>query len=228
MILLSQPSFDSDTSKKGTDMDDAVKEKITIQLPEPKMDGTISLEKAIAGRRSRRKYGERKLDISELGQMLWSGLGITGRSGKFKASPSAGARHPLNLFVAVAPDKFENLDGGFYAYNEEKHDLVKLSDKNFIPEIAENAYKQKCIFNASAVLVITIEYGRSMSRYGERGVRYSHMDAGHLGQNLYLQAETINLSTVGVGAFSDDILNHLLPVPAAHEVKYMFPFGPRE
>jgi nitroreductase len=53
------------------------------------------------------------------------------------------------------------------------------------------------------------------------------MDIGHLGENVYLQAEALGFATVAVGAFDDDALTNLLPLPENYEVKYLLPFGPK-
>ncbi|TET33099.1 MAG: SagB/ThcOx family dehydrogenase [Planctomycetota bacterium] len=199
---------------------------VPIELPKPKLKGKVSVEEAIANRRSRRKYGNRAMTLAEVGQVLWSGLGITGTSDNFKASPSAGAMHPLDLFAAVAPGAVEGLTPGFYRYREKKHHLIKLSDDNFIPGVADKAYGQGCVAGAPVLLVVTVEYGRTTSRYRERGRRYAHMDVGHMGENIYLQAEALGLATVAIGAFDDDAITNLLPLPKNYEVKYLFPIGP--
>ena len=47
-------------------------------------------------------------------------------------------------------------------------------------------------------------------KYGQRGYRYLHLDAGHVCQNLYLAAEAIGAGACAIGAFDDDALNGLL------------------
>ncbi|MFB6259262.1 MAG: SagB/ThcOx family dehydrogenase, partial [Thiohalorhabdaceae bacterium] len=63
---------------------------------------------------------------------------------------------------------------------------------------------------APAVLVITGIYHRTTGKYGDRGRRYVHIETGHAGQNVYLQAEALDLGTVMVGAFSDDRVARVL------------------
>jgi len=207
-------------------MAEAPRGTVPVELPAPKLRGKISVEEAIASRRSRRKYGSRALTLAEVGQLLWSGLGITGSSDHFKASPSAGAMHPLDLFAAVAPAAAEGLTPGFYHYREKNHHLIKLSDENFIPEIAAKAYGQGCVTSAPILLVVTVEYGRTTSRYAERGHRYAHMDIGHMAENIYIQAEALGLATTGIGAFDDAAITSMLPLPENYEVKYLLPVGP--
>jgi nitroreductase len=51
------------------------------------------------------------------------------------------------------------------------------------------------------------------------------MEIGHVGQNLYLQAESLNLSTVAVGAFHDEEVSKVLNLPLKLEPLYIMPFG---
>ncbi|HDZ91977.1 MAG TPA: SagB/ThcOx family dehydrogenase, partial [Deltaproteobacteria bacterium] len=69
------------------------------------------------------------------------------------------------------------------------------------------------------------EYERITDRYGERGVRYAHMEVGHVGQNIYLQAQTLGLGTVAVGAFRDRGVSGLLGLPEKHRPLYVMPVG---
>ena len=59
---------------------------------------------------------------------------------------------------------------------------------------------------APVLVVITGEYRRCTARYGERGVRYTHMEAGNVSQNLFLAAEALGLGAGIVGAFEDQAL----------------------
>jgi SagB-type dehydrogenase family enzyme len=54
-------------------------------------------------------------------------------------------------------------------------------------------------------------------RYGERGYRYLHLDAGHVCQNLYLSAETIDCGVCAIAAFLDDDMNELLDLDGEQE-----------
>jgi nitroreductase len=81
---------------------------------------------------------------------------------------------------------------------------------------------------APAAIVVTAVDARTIERYGQRGEsRYVPMEAGHVGENLYLQAETRGLATVAVGAFRDDAVRSVLDLPDDHRPLYVFPVGPR-
>jgi len=175
----------------------------TFKLPAPKLDGDISVEKAISLRRSIRSYKKEALSIEEVSQILWAAQGITNQQG-YRTAPSAGALFPLELYIAVGNVK--NLSPGIYKYNPQKHELMltKLGDKR--NEIADTAGGQDRVRNGAVVLIFSAVYERTKPRYGTRTERYVHMEIGHAAQNVYLQVTALNLATVSVGAFVDNQL----------------------
>lgn len=74
-------------------------------------------------------------------------------------------------------------------------------------------------------LMITAEYNRIIVKYGERGVRYALMEAGHIGQNIFLQAEALSLGAGIVGAFHDENIRKVLKIPKKHEPLSIMPVG---
>ena len=73
--------------------------------------------------------------------------------------------------------------------------------------------------------VITAQYQRVTTRYGGRGIRYAHMEVGHVGQNIYLQVEALGLGTVAVAAFYDEEVSRALRFPQEHRPLYVMPIG---
>jgi SagB-type dehydrogenase family enzyme len=78
---------------------------------------------------------------------------------------------------------------------------------------------------APVIVLFAAEYARCTSKYGERGVRYTHMEVGHAAQNLFLEAEALGLGAGIVGAFDDAALSRLCRLPAAHEPLLVMPVG---
>ena len=179
-------------------------------LPEPVTSGEKSLEALLQQRRSVREYQEAALDLSTIGQLLWAAQGITDLQG-FRTAPSAGALYPLELYVVAG-----NVDGlppGVYHYHPDKHRLQQTEAGDLRHMLSRAALAQPWVKTAAAVVVVTAVYGRTTRKYGERGVRYVHMEVGHAAQNLFLQAEAIGLAAVVVGAFEDDAVATVLKLP---------------
>ena len=87
------------------------------------------------------------------------------------------------------------------------------------------AEMQQWVKEGALDVVITAAYERTTTRYGERGVRYVHMEAGHAAQNLCLQATAMGLATVPVGAFHDDDVAKILELPEDEDPLYIIPVG---
>lgn len=196
-----------------------------ISLPPPILQGTVSVEEAIASRRSRRDYKDKALEVEHVGQLLWAGQGITDPEGWKRASPSAGATYPARLFLVTSVGGVRGLDAGVYEYLPHDHSLKLLFSNDIGDELARAALGQTFISMAPVNIVIVMEYTRTTRVYGERGERYVEMEAGHIGQNLYLQAESLGLGTVMVGAFNDDEVSSLLRLSKDYSPLAIMPFG---
>ncbi len=196
----------------------------SIKLPKPVLDGKVSLEKALNERRSVRRYQELPLSLADLSQLLWAAQGVTSAGGK-RTAPSAGALYPLE--VTVVAGKVTGLPAGIYAYDHGRHELRTVAEGDARAELSRAARDQSPARDAPAVLVISAVYERTTVKYGERGIRYVHMEAGHAAQNVYLQAAARNLGTVVIGAFDDDWVRRTLRMKGQEHPLYLMPVGNR-
>ncbi|MFN3966908.1 MAG: SagB/ThcOx family dehydrogenase [Endomicrobiia bacterium] len=192
-------------------------EKEIIILPEPKKQGNISVEECIANRRSIRDFQKQDLSIEQISQILWSAQGITDTKRKFRAAPSAGALYPMELYLMCSK--------GVFHYLPEVHKLERISNKDLRRELSDASWGQSFIADAGISVVLCAVYGRTTWRYGQRGIRYVDMEAGHIAQNIHLQAVALGLGSVPVGAFSDEKVKSLLSLPKDHQPIYIIPVG---
>ena len=193
-----------------------------ISLPPVVFDGEMSVEEAIEQRRSVREFGGGSLALEDISQLLWAAQGITDKDGH-RGAPSAGALYPLELYV-VAGD-VEGLSLGVYRYRPKSHELVHVASGERRKSLASVALGQGWVSRAPAVLVIAGVYERSMKKYGQRGQRYTHIEVGHVAQNIYLQATALGLGTALVGAFHDSEVQDVLSLPPDHEPLGLMPVG---
>jgi SagB-type dehydrogenase family enzyme len=179
----------------------------------------MTLEEAIRRRRSTRAYREERLSDDILGQLLWSAQGVVERGERLRrTAPSAGARYPLETYVATA---------GFLAhYQPAKHTLRVLRRKDVRPDLERASLDQQFIHQASAVIILTCVARRIEERYGKsRGARYIAMEAGHAAQNVLLQAVVLGLASVPIGAFRDAQLAKILGLGPEEHPLYMLAVG---
>jgi len=195
-----------------------------VKLPSPQLKGKVPLEETIAKRRSVRRYRTEPLTLSQLSQILWSAQGITG-IGKLRAAPSAGATYPLEIFISVGKQTVGDLEAGIYHYEVDLHSLSlhKLGDLRL--DLARAALDEEFIANAPVDIVICAIYTRTSYTYGRRGERYVHMEVGHVGENIHLQAVALGLATVEVGAFDDEEVRKVLGVEEQIKPLYIMPLG---
>jgi SagB-type dehydrogenase family enzyme len=203
----------------GKEMDKTDK---VIKLPEPKCSGGITIEEAIKGRRSVRDYTSEPVSLEDLSQLLWSAQGITGRS-RGRSAPSAGASYPLELYAVV--ERVSGIDPGFYHYLPKEHSLDCVTLGPYNTALSDASLGQACVRNAALNLVFAAVYDRMTERYGERGIRYVHIDVGHASENVYLQCWSLGLGTVAVGAFDDVKVKEVLKLKKEESPLYIMPVG---
>ncbi|MFB0526383.1 MAG: SagB/ThcOx family dehydrogenase [bacterium] len=196
-----------------------VKEE-NIKLPRPRITGKMSLEEAIIDRQSVRSFSEQELSPEEISQLLWAAYGqrdVDSTTGASKTVPSAGALYPMEIYI-VSPN-------GVFHYFPSSHSLKEISDEDLRSALSGAALWQEAIAQAAVNFVIACVYDRICWKYGERGMRYAHIEAGHIAQNIHLQAVSLGLGSVPIGAFSDTAVQKVLYLPKDNIPLYIIPVG---
>jgi SagB-type dehydrogenase family enzyme len=158
------------------------------------------------------------LALEQISQLLWA---ASGKNLYRRTAPSAGATYPLEIYLVVG--EVEGLEPGIYHYSSSRHSLESVKEQDIRNRLAAAALGQGMITRAPSSIVIAADYVRTSSRYGPRGIRYVHMEAGHVGQNISLQANALSLGTVMIGAFDDPQVREILGVE--EEPLYIIPVG---
>jgi len=210
---LSQGAFGADAEPQ---------QRGTVALPAARLDGTVSLEKALAGRRSERDFASVALSLPEIAQLLWAAQGITASEGR-RTAPSAGALYPLQVYVIAS--RVETLPAGTYRYDPLSHRLITLSVGHKAAMLVRAALGQEWIAQAAATFVVSGIEQRTTRKYGERGVRYVFMEAGHAAQNILLQSVALGLGATVVGAFDDNRVRSVLGLAHSESPLYLVPVG---
>ena len=189
-----------------------------IKLPKPKEKGLTSIEEALKGRRSARDYKKGPLSLEQVSQLLWAG---SGRNLYRRTAPSAGATYPLEIYLVSG--EVEGLTPGIYHYSFSGHSLEVTKEQDVRNRLSRAALGQEMIEEAPISIVIAADYSRTTGHYGQRGNRYVHMEVGHVGQNVSLQAIALGLGTVMIGAFEDKQVQEVLGIK--EEPLYIIPVG---
>lgn len=205
-----------------------------IKLPQPSYDSGTSIEKTLLNRRSVREYKDDPLTLKEVSQLLWAAQGLTDPGGA-RIAPSAGALYPLEVYLVAG--NVEGLKSGVYRYVPDGHKLVLIKEGDIRNELGRAAVEQASVGDGAIDIVISGVYERTTGKYNTqvhddltgadypRGVKYVHMEAGHASQNVYLQAESLGLGTVTIGAFDDAELKRLTGMSDEERPLYVMPVG---
>jgi len=202
-----------------------INQPIQVYLPPPNQKGGMSLAEAITRRRSIRHFTSQPISQSQLSQILWAAQGTSDASGRHRTAPSAGATYPLEIFVVCGTNCIEEIGGGIYRYNTDSHTLTLRHKEDMRLELARAALGEESIYEAPLDIVICAVYERTLGRYSDRGRRYVHIEVGHAGQNIYLQATALGLATVAIGAFYDEQVRNVLQLEEQYKPLYIMPVG---
>ena len=187
-----------------------------IKLPDPVTDGDVSLEKTISARGSVRIYKNKPLKPEDLGQLLWAGQGQLSKRGR-RTAPSAGARYPMTLYVVQKT--------GLWKYLPKTHSLLKIHHENIKGKLAMASLGQSPVTSAPSVILVVANVNITARKYKKRAVRYCDLEAGHIAQNIALQAVARKIGMVTIGAFNDDKIRALLDLPEHFRICYVLPVG---
>ena len=190
---------------------------IIIDLPNPLNESknhAADLHETIFKRVSVRNYRNESLSLAELSLLLFNTQGVkkvVRDIQTIRNVPSAGARHALETWLLI--NRVDGLKPGLYRYLPLSHQIVLINDDEKIAEtITEACLDQQMVLKNAVTFIWTAMIERMRWRYSERAYRYILLDAGHVCQNLYLSAVTLNCGTCAMAAFDDDQLNKTLNI----------------
>jgi len=186
-----------------------------VALPDPHGTWGPSLAEAIEARRSVRDYAAEPLSLEEFSRLLHAAQGVTEPRRGFRAAPSAGALYPLELYAVV--NDVTGLEAGIYHYTAQEHALERVQAGDSRTAIMQAGFWQTFLGQAGVCFVLSAVFQRTRWKYRERTYRYVMLEAGHVGQNLYLAATAMGLGACAVGAFNDDELNQVLGLDGDEE-----------
>jgi SagB-type dehydrogenase family enzyme len=198
-------------SRPGGAFDRARREPLPPLAPEE-----YPLLRLLGARRSHREFEAGRLERAEIGSLLWAGQGISAPHG-LRTAPSAGALHPMTLTLVD--------EGGVWRYLPRDHALALVREGDSRARLAAAALGQEAVARAPATIALTADPAVLAPRYGARSVRYCSLEAGHVAQNILLQAVALGLAAVPVGAFEDDAVRAVLGLGTEHLALYLVSIG---
>ncbi len=201
------------------------KDKPKIKLSVEKFPQTPNFFEILSKRRSRRGYKREPLSLREISLLCYSAQGITGKVEQYllRTAPSAGALYPVETYLAV--NYSSDIEPGLYHLEVRDFSLALLKEGYIGKTLSELALGQAYLSSASIVFIWSAVLGRTISKYGSRGLRYIFMDVAHICQNVLLASEALGLKACPVGAFLDEEFNKFLELDEGESVIYMAAVG---
>jgi SagB-type dehydrogenase family enzyme len=195
-----------------------------IKLPAPSKKGTVSVEEALQNRRSVRLFANRELSLAQISQLLWAADGINNPQGK-RTAPSGKAAYPMDLYLVAGERGVNGLAPGIYHYNVAEHALEPVAKGEFRPAVVKACNSQVWMKAAPVIFVISGDYKRSEVKNGPKAPLYTHIEAGLIAQNLFLQVGALGLGAGIAGGMNDQALGQALKIPQANIPFLVMPVG---
>jgi SagB-type dehydrogenase family enzyme len=189
-----------------------------VRLTKPKLTGTISFEEALANRRSVRLFANKPLEFEQIGQLAWAGQGITEKQRGLRTAPSAGETYPIDLYFAT--------EEGLFVYRPAEHSLEQTSDKDIRNSLATAASMQESVAMAGCDIIVAGSVRKLSTQFRNKARTYMLLEAGHVAQNILLQAACLDLGSVPIGGFtSTKQISRACRLPAGFEPLYIICVG---
>jgi len=174
----------------------------------------------LRNRRSIRRFTGVPISSREFSHLLYSCCGLIKTNSNYddtrRPYPSAGGRYPLEVYPIII--NVCDLKRGLYHYNVRDNVLELLVEEDLSSWVSANFGKQDWILQSAALFIITGVLDRNRIKYGDRGYRFSLIEAGHLGQNICLFAEKHKLGSCALGGYIDSEVDKLLDIQNTKEV----------
>jgi SagB-type dehydrogenase family enzyme len=196
-------------------------------LNEPMEDN--GLDHCIATRQSEREWSPSEITFEEIGRLLRAyAINRTNEDTEFvlpfRSTPSGGGLFPLEIYLSVR--NCVDLDPGLYHFSPKDWALTSLRQGDLTSALAECFVQQDVVYNAAVTILITGVFSRSTFKYGDRGYRFTLLEAGHLAQNFCLYATEMGMSNLCMGGYFDRKVDDFLAIDGVtHSTVYAFSVG---
>lgn len=188
-----------------------------IQLSAPKLTGSVSLEQALARRRSVDEFTGKSLSFTQIGQLAWAGQGITEPEKGLRTAPSTGAIYPINLYFVT--------QDGLFVYHPDEHSLEEVISQDLRQRLTAAAPDSDVVANAPCSIIVAGSVRKAAAKRGNKAERFMLLQAGHIAQNMQLQAVSLELGSVTVSAFDTNQVRKTCKLPASLEPLYIICVG---
>lgn len=191
--------------------------RIDVKLPKPNTTVGMPLAQALAKRRTHRAFSDKPLTLEQIGQLCWAAQGITEAEKGLRTAPSAGAIYPVTVYVLTRDGVFE--------YLPKLHALHRRAKDDIRTQPQAGPLGKKPVRGAPVCLVLAMDPSRTAKRWPQEAERYALLEAGHIAQNVLLQATALGLVGVPVGGADEQAVAVALKLRSGQRPVYVLPVG---
>jgi SagB-type dehydrogenase family enzyme len=180
-----------------------------------------SVSRVMARRHSSVNLGGGSIELRDLSTLLHAGYGVRSEPAEVapqafdRVVPSGGGLYPLDLYCASV--RVRELESGLFHFDPFSHGLEIVAPGDIAADLSKSSTMPELAEEAAVVFLITAAFWRNRAKYGLRAYRYTLLEAGHVGQNLLLQATALGLNCVPWGGFYDRYVDTLLGIDSVNE-----------
>lgn len=175
----------------------------------------LSYPECVFRRRSSRNFVSRSLSRAHLQAFV-----------KALSTDSKDQAAPETLCIGLLIHACEGIPEGLYLLERKKHRIGRFLSGDFAPQMAHICLDQAWLRHAALHVLFMSNLKMVDEHWGGRGYRHAMLEAGRLGQRIYLMASTLGLGCCGIGAFYDDEAAVLFRLNSNSSLLYVVSAGP--
>jgi SagB-type dehydrogenase family enzyme len=193
-----------------------------MELPDIQEESQTTLLEAIHRLHYTQTLHSHNVRLQEIAQLLWACQGITHSPG-FKAVPSAGATHPVEIYIIHKGNS--DLEKGIYHYVSSNHtlELIQTDVNESLYQAPVEESQSQLLEQSNTIFIITADYSRTTSKYGNRGNQYVALEVGHIIQNFFLSLVSLDLNSHPITYFNEQTVK--AAISTGHDPLVLLPLG---
>ena len=196
-----------------------------VQLSQPQTSGSLSVEEAFAKQEPVARFSGQTLDLSKVGQLAWAGQRAVSALESEVTPGAAGGQPALQREDIYSVRLYFALPSGTYLYDADAHGLEQTSDADVRVPLAQ-ATRNPPAVSSAACNVLLLGSTRALARRGgTAGRNLLLLHAGHVAQNVQLQAVSLELGSVTIGDFDSRAVKRVCNVSRNLEPLYIISVG---
>jgi protease I len=199
-----------------------------IQLPQPKLTGSLSFEEAVVKQRTVRQLSNQAINFEQIGQLAWAGQGMLeptsqttfqtqGAPMEGQIEPQVQGIYPISIFFA--------LPSGVYVYNPNGHNLEQTFDRDARGALATAVRNPEAVTAAGCDIIIAGPIRDPAGLSANVARRLSLLQAGQTAQSIQLQAASLNLASIPIIDFDSRNVVRICNMPRTLEALYIIAVG---